>query len=190
MAALLIFLGLICIFYVSLFLGKYLARINSFSANIGKNIYDKKVDQYKTSSHFKPLRNAVNHHNLYKGLLIVFPLIIIKSLSMYFISLILIIPLVVVIHGITTGSLIVYHEKKEGNSNVLAKIIFWQLMSHLIAATFGFLKGLDWIFKTNLTSDSNISILGDIKFYIILSVVTGFIAAYLEVKSLYPNVKV
>jgi len=140
MEATLIFICLIFIFYCSFFCGKYLTKSSRYIAKLGEKIYIKKIYQYENSGFFKPLRNAIAQGSLSKGLLIILPLIILKSVAFYFISILLITPLILIFQGITMGSLFAYHKNQHGNAKDLAMITFWQLFSHLAAATYGYLS--------------------------------------------------
>ena len=188
MVATIIFIVLISIFYCSLYFGKSLTPTSEFITSLGKNIYTNKLNLYKTSSFFIALRSAIKQRSITKSILFIFPLIVLKSVAFYFISILLITPLIIIFQGITMGSFFLYHKKQGENINELASITFWQILSHLIAATYGCLVGIDWLFNKDLLTGSSLSIQGNIKYYIFLSLVTACIAAYLEVKSLLKKV--
>ena len=181
--ALLIFFGLFIIFYSSLYLGKYFSVQNSYIQKIGASIYTKKIKQYETSKGFKLLRDAVEERSLSKGMGFIAPMIILKSVAFYFISILLIAPLILVLQGIAMGSLFNYYKTEVGDLKVLSKITFWQLLSHIIAATYGIIVGIEWIYNKSFDFElvpSNLELL----LYGSLVLITGLVAANLEVKSL------
>lgn len=189
MIVLLIFLGLLLIFYMSLFLGKYLTKKSTYVKRIGESIYKKKIKQYNSNA-FKPLRNAVDKKSVGQGMGFIAPMIILKSIAFYFISLLLITPIIVLFQGLAMGSMFVYHEKQIGSTNELSKITFWQLFSHLIIASFGCVKGLDWLFNVKIIANTHSQFLSNINAFLILSIITAIVAAFFEVRALLNEHKV
>ena len=92
-------------------------------------------------------------------------------------------PLILVLQGIAMGSLFVYHKAQDGDIKALSRITFWQLLSHIIAATYGTIVGIEWIYNKSFDFElvpSNLELL----LYGSLVLITGLVAANLEVKSL------
>lgn len=181
---LLLFFGL---FYGSLILGKWLSKKYSFIAKIGAKIYNNKVKQLETSSLFQPLRVAIQKKSILKAFLVIFPLILLKSIVFYFISILLITPLFLIIQGIAMGSLFNWHLQNNRNLKDLQTITFWQLTSHIIAASLGFKIGLNWLYFKQV--DFNPLVFpNDSYLYFTLITLTALIAAYKESKSIvYKN---
>jgi hypothetical protein len=183
MIVLIIFLSMILIFYMSLFLGKYLTPKIQYVKRIGESIYHKKIKQYNSSA-FKPLRRAIEEKSMAQGMGFIAPMIILKSVAFYFISMLLITPLLIFFQGLAMGSMFVYHEKQIGSIKELSIITFWQLFSHLIAGAYGFTKGLDWLYNTNLIEELNQKLFFGFEVFILASLSTAIIASILEVRSL------
>jgi len=179
-----IFILLMILFYLSLYFGKHLSGRIQLITDIGKNIFTKKMDQYTNSKLFSPLRNAVEKTSIPESMGFIAPMIILKSIGFYFISLLLITPFIVLLQGFAMGSMFVYHEKQIGSTNELSRITFWQLFSHLIIASFGCAKGLDWLFNTNIIANANPQLFSNINVFIILSIITAIIASFIEARAL------
>jgi hypothetical protein len=179
-----IILAYLGVFYISLIFGQWLCRKFSFISQLGEKIYTKKHYQLNNSSFFNPLRKAINESSLAKAIAFIFPLIFIKSIAFYYISFVLITPIVLIGQGIIMGSLFVYNDKQTKNNQNLKIITFWQLSSHIIAGSYGTLKGLEWLLPNSFDSSSFINTSHSIFFYLILTLLTALIASYFEAKSI------
>jgi len=189
MIVLLIFLGLLLIFYMSLFLGKYLTKKSTYVKRIGVSIYDKKIKQYNSNA-FKPLRKAIEKKSLGQGMGFIAPMIVLKSIAFYFISLLLITPIIVLFQGLAMGSMFVYHKKQNGNTNELSKITFWQLFSHLIIASYGTVIGTNWLLSQTLIAQPDNLVFLNFKQTMAISFVTAIVAAFFEVRAILNEHKV
>lgn len=172
------------LFYLSIYCGRQLSGYSQFIGKIGETIFTKKMNQYNNSGFFGPLRNAIKQDSFLKGMLFILPLIILKSVTFYIISILLITPIILIFQGVTMGSLFIYHKKQNQDEKALVNITFWQLFSHLVAGTYGFIKGIDWMFNIDLITTSRRLLFFNIEFYVLLSFLSAVIAAYFEVKSL------
>ena len=141
----LIILAYLGIFYTSLIFGQWLCCKVNFISELGEKIYTKKLNQLKISFFFGPLRKAINKSSLVKAIVFIFPLILLKSIAYYYMSLVLITPIVLIGQGIIMGSLFFFNDKQTNNDQSLKTITFWQLSSHIIAGSYGTLKGLEWL---------------------------------------------
>ena len=180
----LIILAYLGIFYTSLIFGQWLCCKVRFISELGEKIYTKKLYQLKTSSFFGPLRKAINESSLVKAIVFIFPLILIKSIAYYYMSLVLITPIVLIAQGIIMGSLFVFNDKQKNNDESLKTITFWQLSSHIVAGSYGTLKGLEWLNSNSFDAYSYLSTGHNIFFYLILTLLTALIASYFEAKSI------
>ena len=170
------------LFYGSLVLGKWLTTKNNSILSIGEKIYLNKTKQLKTSYLFSPVRSAIADRLITKAFFVIFPLIVLKSIAFYFIALVLITPLVLIFQGITMGSLFIYYKTHIGAINKLQRITFWQLLSHIIAASFGTSLGLKWLYYKEVDINKNVLLTNESLMCFILIVMTAIIAAYLEAK--------
>lgn len=175
----LIFVLFLSIFYTSLALGKWLSKKYRFISKIGEKIYSIKLKQLETSGIFSPLRNAVKERSMFKAILVIFPMILLKSVTFYFISVVLITPLILIVQGVAMGSLFTFYKNNVGLTKTLSVITFLQLLSHIIAATFGFDMGLKWLHYKEVDYNSVLISNSFFIFYILVTI-TAFIAAYIE----------
>lgn len=172
------------VFYLSLITGRWLYSKSSVIAKLGETIFIKKQDQLDNSPIFGPLRKAINESSLGKAIAFIFPLITLKSIAFYFISYMLIAPIVLIIQGIMMGSLFVYNDHQTKKVKNLNNITFWQLFSHILAASYGTIKGIEWLLPDTLESFSYLNGDSRIYIYIILILLTAFVASFLEAKSI------
>lgn len=172
------------IFYGFVVIGQRLCtRVKSIS-NLGERIHNKKIQQFESSAFFAPLRKAVRKQSKTKALSFIFPLILLKSIAFLAFSLVLISPLIIIFQGIAMGSLFNYEKHHDNNFKALQTITFWQLSSHLIAATLGTLIGLNWlVYKTSAFSIDLLLVKENIIYYIFIGI-TALIAAYFEARLL------
>lgn len=180
----LIILAYLGVFYTSLIFGQWLSCKVRFISELGEKIYSKKLNQLKISFFFGPLRKAINESSLVKAIIFIFPLILLKSIAYYYMSLVLITPIILIGQGIIMGSLFVFNDKQTNNDQSLKTITFWQLSSHIIAGSYGTLKGLEWLYSNSFDVYSYISTGDNIFFYLILTLFTALIASYFEAKSI------
>lgn len=172
------------IFYASLRFGKWLSHRFIFITKLGEHTYTKKLNQLNTSPFFSPLRKAINESSLLKAIACIFPLILIKSIAFYYMSFVLITPIVLISQGIVMGNLFVYSDRRTKNNQHLKTITFWQLSSHIIAASYGTLKGLEWLFSDSFKYSFLKGTNYDMFLFLILTLLTALIASYFEAKSI------
>ena len=172
------------VFYLSLITGRWLCSKSSVIAKLGETIFIKKKDQLDNSPIFGPLRKAIKESSLGKAIAFIFPMIALKSIAFYFISYILITPIVLIIQGIMMGSLYVYNDHQTKKVKNLNNITFWQLFSHILAASYGTVIGIEWLLPDLLETYSFLKTQHNIGIYLILILITAFIASFLEAKSI------
>ena len=180
----LLFISFLIIFYGCLILGEWLTKRSRFISSLGEKIYLNKIKQLETSKLFSTLRSAMENQLLFKALFFIFPLIVLKSIAFYFIALFLITPIVIAFQGIAMGSLFIYHRNNIGSINQLKTITFWQLTSHIIAASFGTSLGLKWLYFEEIDFNLKTIFTNEALLCFILLAMTALIAAYLEAKSI------
>ena len=184
MVVLLIFLIGFCLFAVAFQLARRAASTHGQVAAIGEQMLEKKERQYAESKLFSSLRVAVNKGDKIRAFSIVFPLILLKSAAFYFIGYILILPLLLLIQGVMMGSMFVAYQKQYWSTILFIKVTYWQLVSHLILAAYGFLLGVNWIFKVIWFENIELQWLSQLYGYIVLSIIWAVVAAYFEVMML------
>lgn len=172
------------VFYLSLITGRWLCGKSSVIAKLGETIYNKKHYQLDISPIFSPLRKAIKESSNGKAIAFIFPLIAFKSIAFYFISYLLIAPIILITQGIMMGSLFAFNDRQAKRFKNLNNITFWQLLSHIIAASYGTIKGLKWLLPDLFGTYSFVNTVHNIGIYLTLILLTAFIASFLEAKSI------
>jgi hypothetical protein len=136
---------------------------------------------------FAPLRSAIELKSEAKAFVFIFPLILLKSILFGVISIFLVAPLFLIVQGIGMGSLVHYYDQNVGSSKELRKITFWQLLSHITAASVGTIIGLKWLYYQEVEININLFFSSAYVIFYILILLTTIMAANLESKSLMTN---
>ncbi len=168
------------LFYVGLFLGESFNPNKRNDDHLGKKLYEKKSQQLANSPLFKPLRKLDEKGNFSIGFILVFVLILIKSIAFFFIGLILIAPLILIVQGFMMGRLVNYHKNAIGPTTLLKMITYFQLFSHIVLATIGTLNGYKWIMLNEISIKEALQPDLPLIIALIVSIVFALIASRLE----------
>ncbi|MBT8254110.1 MAG: hypothetical protein HKN00_04705 [Flavobacteriaceae bacterium] len=170
---------LLIIFYVSMALGSWLGTKNTVLYKLGERTYDSKLKQLETSAFFNPIRKYRERGAIYQMTLFLFPLILIKSIAFMAVSCFLIAPILLLFQGMTMGSLIRVMKDKQLYSKMLYRVIFWQLLGHVVAAAMGTYLGYKWLIgEQDFQWDWFGSTQALLLFFVV--VITAWMAAYFE----------
>ncbi len=180
-------LALMIIFYAGNRIGLLVSGHNSFVENLGRTLLDKKLDGLKNSAIFGSVRKSIHSSSVRAGLPIIFILILLKSIGLFFLSmLIYIAPILFLTQGFLMGSLVYNYHLRFKERKSLERVIFWQFLSHAMAASMGLYFGYRWLSLEEGVNwfllTENLGLL-----LVFVTISTTIIASYLEVGNAIDN---
>ena len=167
------------IFEGSMKLASRLSKTSPALYALGEKILNSKENQLKYAPLIRPVRQYRESASKTKLRFFLFPLILIKSIAFFFISLFQIAPVLLIFQGLSMGSMVRVMKDKGARTWQLNQVIRWQLLSHVSAAAMGTWLGFYWLIE-KIPIDWPWLLTIDALVLAGISLVTAFIAAFKE----------